>query len=467
MMEVDMYARLTIIPLFFLLIIPNIGFAQEFITSKFPNFQDKSFIAFMDQKLTDGGAYIALSSGINPVGTIFARKNTNSLQIWEILKNGKKIKRQELPFAGASFGKLLKINKDDWYDLVTVVEKLDGRNYIKVFCGAAPPEYLTLNDCGLPEVPLYDDYPGAKGKLISIRAVDFVKLADNIVASAVSFQNANPIMEGNGTRPEHFKSFAYRVKVTKISKTGFSSKYVNSSFTSVAKDFSNLAELEFLTFADLFNDGKISLVLSNGQIASFLDSSPLPAVLILNDVFSKENMSAKGLYYQLTDAQASGGNYNQPRRVIVADMDNDKRKDIVVINYGVNDWENGSPAVMFQNSKNDWDFVATDISAGGEPIEGTVADIDGNGLLDIIAMSSDRNGFEILGQTSKRKFKMLDTIKSTHRDWVLAGDYNGDQLTDLLIGSETGFKAFEPSGGFSPFGEVSSHSPLHLLLQNP
>lgn len=147
--------------------------------------------------------------------------------------------------------------------------------------------------------------------------------------------------------------------------------------------------------------------------------------------------------------------------VAIADVNGDGHPDIIAATYDSNG-NNGAVLVFYQSASSPGTFAApVSFPAGAQPQAVRVADIDGDGLLDLVVANlgpgtdgTGMSGVSVLLQDAANHGKFLAPVTYATQSGavdVAVGDLNGDGKPDLVVAN------FGPA----PSGSVS------VLLQNP
>ena len=170
-----------------------------------------------------------------------------------------------------------------------------------------------------------------------------------------------------------------------------------------------------LAAADLDGDGRTELVVAGGLAGS--------AVL---EVFD-DNLASRGTHdlgWFLTDVE-------------VGDLDQDGRPDLVAVGYGPQG--EGYQHVLFGKAKLGFDLGIQNALLGVGPTDVELADVDGDGELDLVSCDEGSNALSVVLNTPGpgRSFEApLTQALSIAPTGVRAGDLDGDGVTDLAVLSE-------------------------------
>ncbi len=173
-------------------------------------------------------------------------------------------------------------------------------------------------------------------------------------------------------------------------------------------------------------------------------------------------------------------------RVAVGDLDRDGYTDVVTSNFG-----DGTMGILFGTSTGIFDGTrSTTINVGGTPRGVALADLDGNGLIDILVASAPQGKLSTLMNIGSGQFatpRIIEaSIDGTEPDSVVFGDFNHDSCLDaaltqggyysksvsILLGycDGTFSPRFEIEAGFNPYGiatgDFDADSNLDLAVAN-
>ena len=219
--------------------------------------------------------------------------------------------------------------------------------------------------------------------------------------------------------------------------------------------------------ADLDQDGRLDLVVAaHGSTSSSNDGDRLVLFFQQPDGSFAEGAQTLG------DPVITAG----PASIVVADLNGDGKPDIVSANLNANDL-----TVFFQTGSGHFrstPVVLGDLASTGGAISVDVADLDGDGLLDLVSANSVSQSLTIFYQRAPGTFDPVPfpvgryplTIAPVS---VVAADLDGDGRVDLACADSTGndIKIFfqSPDGTFDEPHAVtlgsqsSTASPDHLV----
>jgi hypothetical protein len=140
-----------------------------------------------------------------------------------------------------------------------------------------------------------------------------------------------------------------------------------------------------------------------------------------------------------------GGTFGRPvwatRNVTVADLDGDKRPDIIVANRGGPD--NLSENLICRND-GQGRFPSCTVLSADSATTIAAADLDGNGSIDLVVPHRDRGQSYLFLNDGTGRFAQKQAIgpADVATRAVATGDLNGDGLPDLIMGDELRGGAF-------------------------
>lgn len=141
--------------------------------------------------------------------------------------------------------------------------------------------------------------------------------------------------------------------------------------------------------------------------------------------------SAQSLYTNATNKLNSTALGASSMDVVVADINGDSNKDIIVaIEFGQNRILFGDGQGNY-NDQSDGRFV----KANHDSEDIGVADFDGNGWLDIVIVSEDDSVHELYLNTSGTFTDVSNRLPKSKANAVLCADINNDTYIDIIIGN--------------------------------
>jgi FG-GAP-like repeat/FG-GAP repeat len=132
----------------------------------------------------------------------------------------------------------------------------------------------------------------------------------------------------------------------------------------------------------------------------------------------------------------ANSNEIQPYSVAVGDFNGDGRADLAVTNYsstGVPFAEGKTVSILLGNGDGTFQ-PAVEFAAGSGPLAVAVADMNGDGFLDLVVGNNFSNDVSILLGNGDGTFRQALTVDAGDRpSSVAVGDFNGDGVPDVAI----------------------------------
>ena len=129
------------------------------------------------------------------------------------------------------------------------------------------------------------------------------------------------------------------------------------------------------------------------------------------------------------------GSTSQPFSVVVADLNNDNRSDIIVANSGTDDLD-----ILFSSSFGTFDTEMTySIDTDPDPQYVITCDINNDNHLDLITANSKSNSISVIlghGNGSFAKQEIYSTGDNSHPYAVASDDMNNDHYMDIVVVNE-------------------------------
>jgi len=210
-----------------------------------------------------------------------------------------------------------------------------------------------------------------------------------------------------------------------------------------------------LVAADLDRDGRVDLVSANRE----------------SDDLSLFYQTATGTFLDQPDLTLGAGEGSEPWCVAAADLDGDNFLDLVVTanDPGQSTEPTGKLRLFFQESLGS--FTLKDaVEVGCLPRAVVAADLDGDGDLDLAAVSGD-NRLDLHFQTAPGAFEESASLETLRPRSVAAADLDGDGDTDLVSVGEVSDELrlfFQTApGGFTPARHPMHVSDGQTLAESP
>ena len=213
----------------------------------------------------------------------------------------------------------------------------------------------------------------------------------------------------------------------------------------VTGDFNNDGKVDLVTAPSL--GSSISILPGNGD-GTFKNHVEFPAGSSTLDVSAgdfngdgKLDLAVSNFYFGTVSILLGNGNATfqapvsfdagqSPRTVTVADLNGDGRPDLVVTNY-FNSPDGINIAVLLGNG--DGTFQPPVGYSGGDiPLAVTVADVDGDGKLDLVVANSGIGIGLLLGNGDGTFRGHIDYAQGTGFGSILTGDFAGHGATDAV-----------------------------------
>ncbi len=134
-----------------------------------------------------------------------------------------------------------------------------------------------------------------------------------------------------------------------------------------------------------------------------------------------------------------------PQAMIVADLDGNGRIDVVPLVHGSSLWPDGP---RFELQPDGALIQRGTISVTGTPSSGVAADMNGDGILDLVySLSANSGSINIARATSPGVFAVpLTTAAGQFPTTVIAVDVTGDGLSDVIARNNSGINLFRNLG---------------------
>lgn len=196
---------------------------------------------------------------------------------------------------------------------------------------------------------------------------------------------------------------------------------------------------ESVAVADLDRDGSLDFAVLRAR-ARFVDCRGCGAVSVL---LNRGGSFVSGRPYETgTDASA----------VAAGDLDGDGVPDLAVANESGrvpndprHEWETGTVSIL--RGRGNGTFGARqDYAAGSSPMSLVLADLNGDGRLDVATGSDEGSSVVLLNRGDGSFRRRGDYDGTTGPTWVVAGDLDGNGSQDLAVASNDWSDEVEESG---------------------
>ena len=191
--------------------------------------------------------------------------------------------------------------------------------------------------------------------------------------------------------------------------------------------------------------------LANPQLGSMSSESPMADLTGNGDFAMLDSLffgRDQGLQVRLGD---SAKNFKQQtfytvgplqQGVLVADFNEDGKKDVAVVYYGNNGSSGNTPGgVSILLGKGDGTLLpAVNVSAGLGSLSATAFDLNGDGHVDLAVVNSTSGSVSVLFGDGKGNFQapVNVTLAGSYPQSIVVADVDGDQRGDLVVGCSAG-----------------------------
>lgn len=174
--------------------------------------------------------------------------------------------------------------------------------------------------------------------------------------------------------------------------------------------------------------------------------------------------TASGFNFGLADYVST---IEQPRRVALADMNGDGRLDIVATHNNVFDGAvfNSRVSVLLANTDgSDFDAPLTQSIPSVNEGNFVVIDVDGDAQLDVVVESLNSSVVRLLRGQGNGQFDVAVEFAIEDRaQWLLADDFNGDGLPDLVYSGVFGLLGLLLNDGQGGFDDWQALDPIGFV----
>ena len=181
---------------------------------------------------------------------------------------------------------------------------------------------------------------------------------------------------------------------------------------------------ESIAVADITGDGIPDLVVAYYG-AAFAPSKTVSVLVGQADGGGRGN----GHFVKQSSLDVGTG----PKFVSVADLNGDGIPDLVVADYGTRDAPGNTISVLLGTGHGGF-AAPTGYQVGTQPKSVAIADVDGNGTLDLIVADSGSNEVSVLLGNEDGSFRTATSVADGGQPVsVSVADLNGDQMPDIVV----------------------------------